>query len=212
MSFNCRICLWTFESESELNIHNYLEHMIINHAEHKKIEDTCIAQVYHTNIHLVNSNNLIGSKSISQSRDEIESEVYDKFWSTKSLREDMDGIQSIIDKCEKHYNKTGDLPALKVVLDGYTSSREIVEEFEERMYSNGYGTTVSTFTPEQVAHLTRVTIDRLHYIIDEYMKGYDKTGNLGFLELASETRVDLQRITRQVEELRSYGYDIELTK
>jgi hypothetical protein len=44
------------------------------------------------------------------------------------------------------------------------------------------------------------------------MKGYDKTGNLGFIELASETRVDLQRITRQVEELRSYGYDIELTK
>lgn len=134
-SFNCRICLWTFENELELNIHNYLEHMIINHAEH-----------------------------------------------------------------------------MKIVEDGYTSSREIVEEFEQGMYSNGYGTTVSAFTPEQIAHLIHVTIDRLHYIIDEYMKGYDKTGNLGFLELASETRVDLQRITRQVEELCSYGYDIELTK
>jgi hypothetical protein len=186
--------------------------MIINHAEHKKIEDISIAQVYHTNVHLVNSNNLIGSKSISQSRDEIESEVYDKFWSTESLREQMDGIQSIIDKCEKHYNKTSDLSTLKIILDGYTSSREIVEEFEQGLYSNGYGTTVSAFTPEQIAHLIHVTIDRLRYIIDEYMKGYDKTGNLGFLELASETRVDLQRITRQVEELCSYGYDIELSK
>ncbi len=85
-SFNCRICLWTFESESELNIHNYLEHVIINHAEHKKIvQDT---QVHHANIHLVNSNNLIRSKSISQSRDEIESEVYDEFLSIESLREE----------------------------------------------------------------------------------------------------------------------------
>lgn len=29
--FNCKICLWTFESESELNIHDYLEHMIIKY-------------------------------------------------------------------------------------------------------------------------------------------------------------------------------------
>jgi hypothetical protein len=84
--FNCRICLWLFESESELNIHNYLEHMIINHAEHKKIvKDTCIAQVHHTNIYLVSSNYLIDSTSVSKSRDEIESEVYDKFLSTESL-------------------------------------------------------------------------------------------------------------------------------
>jgi hypothetical protein len=108
--------------------------------------------IFRNLIHLMNSNNLTNRKSISQSRDEIESEVYDKFWSTKSLREEMDGIQSIIDKCEKPYNKTGDLPALKVVLDDYTSSREIVEEFEEGMYSNGYCPTVSAFTPEQVAH------------------------------------------------------------
>lgn len=26
----CRICLWIFESKSELEIHNYLEHMIMN--------------------------------------------------------------------------------------------------------------------------------------------------------------------------------------
>ncbi len=85
-SFNCRICLWTFESESELNIHNYLEHMIINHAEQKRIvKDTCIAQVYHAKMHLVNSSNSNGSKSISQSRDEIESEMYDKSLSTESL-------------------------------------------------------------------------------------------------------------------------------
>ena len=33
----CRICLWIFESKSELEIHNYLEHMIMNHAEHNRI-------------------------------------------------------------------------------------------------------------------------------------------------------------------------------
>jgi len=28
--FNCEICLWAFETNSELDIHNYLEHLIIN--------------------------------------------------------------------------------------------------------------------------------------------------------------------------------------
>ena len=84
-SFNCRVCLWEFKSESELNIHNYLEHMTINHAKPKKIvKDSRITQVYHTNILLADSNNLVYSKSNSQSRDEIESEVYDKFLSTES--------------------------------------------------------------------------------------------------------------------------------
>jgi len=35
-SFNCRICLWEFESE--LHIHNYLEHLITNHIQNKSIE------------------------------------------------------------------------------------------------------------------------------------------------------------------------------
>jgi len=26
--FECKICLWLFESKDELRIHNYLEHMI----------------------------------------------------------------------------------------------------------------------------------------------------------------------------------------
>ena len=44
-SVGCRICLWKFESELELDIHNYLEHMMINHAEHKRfLEDICIVQ------------------------------------------------------------------------------------------------------------------------------------------------------------------------
>jgi len=30
--FNCEICLWAFETNSELDIHNYLEHLIINHV------------------------------------------------------------------------------------------------------------------------------------------------------------------------------------
>lgn len=30
-SFTCRICLWEFENESEIDIHNYLEHMKISH-------------------------------------------------------------------------------------------------------------------------------------------------------------------------------------
>jgi len=32
----CEICLWQFESEQELDIHNYLEHMIIKHPQKKK--------------------------------------------------------------------------------------------------------------------------------------------------------------------------------
>ena len=28
--FNCEICLWAFETNSELDIHNYLEHLTIN--------------------------------------------------------------------------------------------------------------------------------------------------------------------------------------
>lgn len=27
--FLCEICLWTFETDTELTIHNYLEHLII---------------------------------------------------------------------------------------------------------------------------------------------------------------------------------------
>jgi hypothetical protein len=27
---NCEICLWSFGTKSELDIHNYLEHLIIN--------------------------------------------------------------------------------------------------------------------------------------------------------------------------------------
>jgi hypothetical protein len=39
-TFGCRVCLWAFESKSELDIHNYLEHMIITHLEHKRnVED-----------------------------------------------------------------------------------------------------------------------------------------------------------------------------
>ena len=34
-TFGCGVCLWVFESKSELEIHNYLEHIIINHSEHK---------------------------------------------------------------------------------------------------------------------------------------------------------------------------------
>jgi hypothetical protein len=42
-TFNCGICLWVFESKSELDIHNYLEHIAINHIEHRKnIEDPLI--------------------------------------------------------------------------------------------------------------------------------------------------------------------------
>jgi hypothetical protein len=44
-TFDCRICLWIFESKSELDIHNSLEHMIINHVEHERnIEDPPIIQ------------------------------------------------------------------------------------------------------------------------------------------------------------------------
>jgi len=35
-TFGCRVCLWAFESKSELDIHNYLEHMIFTHLEHKR--------------------------------------------------------------------------------------------------------------------------------------------------------------------------------
>ena len=39
-TFGCRICLWVFESKSELDIHNSLEHVIINHVEQERnIED-----------------------------------------------------------------------------------------------------------------------------------------------------------------------------
>ncbi len=44
-TFDCRICLWVFESKWELDIHNSLEHMIINHLEHKgNLEDHPIVQ------------------------------------------------------------------------------------------------------------------------------------------------------------------------
>jgi len=29
-AFLCEICLWTFETEVELSVHNYLEHLIMN--------------------------------------------------------------------------------------------------------------------------------------------------------------------------------------
>jgi len=29
-AFLCESCLWTFETEEELGIHNYLEHLIMN--------------------------------------------------------------------------------------------------------------------------------------------------------------------------------------
>jgi hypothetical protein len=32
--FKCEICLWAFETNSELDIHNYLEHLTINHVSH----------------------------------------------------------------------------------------------------------------------------------------------------------------------------------
>jgi hypothetical protein len=44
-TFECRVCLWMFETKSELDIHNYLEHMTINHLEHKRnLEDRPIIQ------------------------------------------------------------------------------------------------------------------------------------------------------------------------
>jgi hypothetical protein len=43
---DCRVCLWVFESKSELDIHNCLEHMILTHLEeHKRnVEDHPIIQ------------------------------------------------------------------------------------------------------------------------------------------------------------------------
>ena len=42
---DCGICLWEFENKSELDIHNSLEHMIINNTERKRnIEDSLIIQ------------------------------------------------------------------------------------------------------------------------------------------------------------------------
>lgn len=40
-TFGCRVCLWAFETKSELDFHNFLEHMVITHLEeHKrKVED-----------------------------------------------------------------------------------------------------------------------------------------------------------------------------
>jgi hypothetical protein len=35
-TFECRVCLWTFECKSELDIHNCLEHMIMNHLQENK--------------------------------------------------------------------------------------------------------------------------------------------------------------------------------
>jgi hypothetical protein len=35
-TLGCRVCLWEFESKAELDIHNYLEHMIITHLEDKR--------------------------------------------------------------------------------------------------------------------------------------------------------------------------------
>jgi hypothetical protein len=35
--FNCEICLWTFETKSELDIHNYLEHLIVNSEQPNRI-------------------------------------------------------------------------------------------------------------------------------------------------------------------------------
>lgn len=45
-TFDCRVCLWAFEGKWELDIHNCLEHMIINHLEERKgkLEDRPIVQ------------------------------------------------------------------------------------------------------------------------------------------------------------------------
>lgn len=37
-AFLCNICLWTFETETELGIHNYLEHLIMK----KNVQKTMI--------------------------------------------------------------------------------------------------------------------------------------------------------------------------
>jgi hypothetical protein len=39
--FSCEPCLWTFETEAELDNHNYLEHMIMKHGR-KSTPDSCI--------------------------------------------------------------------------------------------------------------------------------------------------------------------------
>jgi hypothetical protein len=39
--FICELCLWTFETEAELDIHNYSEHMIMKHGR-KSSSDSCI--------------------------------------------------------------------------------------------------------------------------------------------------------------------------
>ncbi len=48
------------------------------------------------------------------------------------------GVQSIIDKCMKNYDETGDLNALKVAFDGYVSLAEMLRQVEE-LYSHPYG-------------------------------------------------------------------------
>jgi hypothetical protein len=47
------------------------------------------------------------------------------------------GVQSIINKCMKNYDKTGDLNALKVAFDGYVSLAEMLRHVEE-LYSYGH--------------------------------------------------------------------------
>ena len=34
---NCEICLWSFGTKSELDVHNYLEHLIINGVQPSRI-------------------------------------------------------------------------------------------------------------------------------------------------------------------------------
>lgn len=44
-TLDCKICLWVFENKSELDIHNCLEHMIINNIKHKgSMEDPSVIQ------------------------------------------------------------------------------------------------------------------------------------------------------------------------
>ena len=38
LEFICELCLWTFETESELDNHNYLEHLIMKHGR-KRFQD-----------------------------------------------------------------------------------------------------------------------------------------------------------------------------
>jgi len=54
------------------------------------------------------------------------------------ISKSIDGTQSVINKCMKHYDKTWDLGALKVAFDGYVTLGEMLREVQE-LYSHSYG-------------------------------------------------------------------------